>query len=89
MKTSLVGTLSELVYNRGELVCIENFQIETREDYTSLIDHDLYSYLGVPLESKGKILRNAMPVREKSSPITIGKSGTGEIHWSTGRRRRR
>lgn len=79
VKTSLVGTLSELVYNRGELICIENFQVETREDYTSLINHGLYSYLGVPLESKGKVLgtlclygKNPLPLQPGN--LTLVKS---------------
>jgi signal transduction histidine kinase len=72
VRTSLVGTLSEHVYNRGELICIENFQLETRGDYTNLINHDLQSYLGVPLESKGKILGTLCLYGKNPLPLQPG-----------------
>lgn len=52
----LEDTLCELVYTRREIVTVEDFQEGAPVDVSSLMDMGFRSYIGVPLESKGKIL---------------------------------
>jgi GAF domain-containing protein/HAMP domain-containing protein len=47
------GTLCELVYQQGELMSLENLE-EAPLDSQGLMELGLYSYIGVPLESKGE-----------------------------------
>jgi GAF domain-containing protein len=49
------GTLCELVYQRGELVTIGNLE-DTPLESEGLMKLGLYSYIGVPLESKGEAM---------------------------------
>ena len=70
--TSLAGSLSELVYNRGELICIEDIGAEDRVDLASLLEQGIHSYLGVPLESKGKILGTLCLYGLSALPIQPG-----------------
>jgi len=53
------GTLCQLVYRRGEVISISNFQEGAPVDVTSLISMGLNSYIGIPLESRGIILGTA------------------------------
>ena len=52
----LVGTLSEHVFEKGEVVYIENLEKEGSGGVEDFLGFGFHSYLGVPLESKGKIL---------------------------------
>lgn len=52
----LDGTLCDLVFRRGQPVHIANFHEGAPLDVSSLITMGLLSYLGVPIETKGKIL---------------------------------
>jgi signal transduction histidine kinase/ActR/RegA family two-component response regulator len=50
------GTLCHLVFRRGEVMYISDLQESSPIDASSLVAMDLNSYLGIPLESRGKIL---------------------------------
>ncbi|OGO27780.1 MAG: hypothetical protein A2W33_08905 [Chloroflexi bacterium RBG_16_52_11] len=54
--SGVTGTLSEYVFNRGEVIHIEKLEEGTPVDATAFCKLGYHSYLGVPLESKGKIL---------------------------------
>ncbi len=52
----LEGTLSHLVYRRGEVIINASFHEEIPADVSGLKALGLSSYLGIPLESRGKVL---------------------------------
>jgi signal transduction histidine kinase/CheY-like chemotaxis protein/PAS domain-containing protein len=55
-KSGLRGTLCEQTYRRGTVVQLEDLSKVTHRGTGSLLGTGFRSYLGVPLESKGKIL---------------------------------
>ncbi len=55
-ESGFAGTLSEKVFNRGEIIALGDLRTQQEGLYTYLTTHNLNAYVGVPLESKGKIL---------------------------------
>jgi PAS domain S-box-containing protein len=52
----LDGTLCDVVYQQQASITVEDFEKEAPVDVTGLVKLGLRSYLGVPLEARGKIL---------------------------------
>ena len=52
---SLEGSLCALVFDQGRTISVENLQESTPVDTSGLLKMGLQTYLGVPLESKGKV----------------------------------
>ncbi len=66
----LEGTLCELVYTRRMMVTVEDFQAGAPIDVSRLIEMGLRSYIGVPLEAKGKITGTVCVFGDKPHSLT-------------------
>ena len=55
----LEGALFNLVTQRGEVILINNLVEESSVDVSRFIEAQLYSFIGIPLESRGEILGTA------------------------------
>jgi signal transduction histidine kinase/DNA-binding response OmpR family regulator len=70
----LEGTLCHLVYQGGKPLSVEDLSVEAPVDVSELVNLGFYSYLGVPLESKGKSLGTLCVFGTR--PIPASEGGT-------------
>jgi GAF domain-containing protein len=56
LESSLDKTLCDLVYRRKSPITLEDMEAEAPLDVSGLLKLGLYSYQGIPLESKGKVV---------------------------------
>jgi signal transduction histidine kinase/DNA-binding response OmpR family regulator len=70
----LEGTLCHLVYQGGKPLSVEDLSVEAPVDASGLVNLGFYSYLGVPLESKGKSLGTLCVFGKR--PIPASEGGT-------------
>ncbi len=67
----LTGTLSELAFQSGETLVIRDVRQDAPVDVSDLIEHGLYSYVGIPLiyqrESLGTVCLFSRSVRDLSA----------------------
>ena len=70
----LEGTLCNLVYQRGKPLSVENLSSDAPVEAGGLVRLGLQSYLGVPLESKGRSLGTLCVFGKR--PIPASEAGT-------------
>ena len=65
----LEGTLCQLVFNRGRFIAYENIMDQAPIDVKSLIEFGFTSYVGIPLESKGRVLGSICLFSREVHPV--------------------